>query len=254
LLRLNKKTKVAVLTGAGISAESGVPIFRGKGSLWEIPEARRLAERAGPPWNNRGTWEFYEWRRQLVKRCQPNPAHLTLAEMEDWFEDFTLVTQNVDGLHQRAGSRRVFELHGSMWRGRCEECGHVEELPETPLPELPPLCKCGNALRPDVVQFGEPVKQEALREGILAAKRCDLFLVIGTSAVVYPAAELPLIALQQGATVLEINPTETPLSRLVTRSYRGKAGEILPALWRSWKEDLERKGEASVIFDKNGSL
>jgi NAD-dependent deacetylase len=252
VLRINRKTKVAVLTGAGISAESGVPIFRGKGSLWEIPEARRLAERAGPPWNNRWTWEFYEWRRQLVKKCQPNPAHLTLAEMENWFEDFTLITQNVDGLHQRAGSKRVFELHGSMWRGRCEECGHVEELPETPLPELPPVCRCGNALRPDVVQFGEPVKQEALTEGILAARRCDLFFVIGTSAVVYPAAELPFLALQRGAVVLEINPNETPLSRLITCSYRGKAGEILPSIWKKWKEDLETKGEVLVSF--NGSL
>jgi len=183
---------------------------------------------------------------------QPNPAHLTLAEMENWFEDFTLITQNVDGLHQRAGSKRVFELHGSMWRGRCEECGHVEELPETPLPELPPVCRCGNALRPDVVQFGEPVKKEALREGILAAKRCDLFLVIGTSAVVYPAAELPLLALQRGAVVLEINPNEISLSGLVTHSYRGKAGEILPSIWKKWKEDLETKGEVLVSF--NGSL
>jgi len=247
-LALSRKTRVVVLTGAGVSAESGVPIFRGKGSLWEIPEARRLAERAGPPWNDRGTWEFYEWRRQLVKRCQPNPAHLTLAEMEDWFEDFTLITQNVDGLHQRAGSRRVFELHGSMWRGRCEECGRVQELPETPLPQLPPLCRCGNALRPDVVQFGEPVKSEALKEGFQAARRCDLFLVVGTSAVVYPAAELPLVALGRGAAVIEINPTETPLSKVVHRSFRGKAGEVLPAVWRAWRAEMEAGQEALVEF------
>jgi NAD-dependent deacetylase len=245
-LKLSRKTRVAVLTGAGVSAESGVPIFRGKGSMWEIPEARRLAERAGPPWNDRGTWEFYEWRRQLVSRCQPNPAHLTLAEMEGWFEDFTLVTQNVDGLHRRAGSRRVFELHGSMWRGRCEECGRVKELPQTPLPQLPPLCECGNALRPDVVQFGEPVKQEALREGLLAARRCDLFLVVGTSAVVYPAAELPLLALKRGSAVVEINPVETPLSRMVHRSFQGRAGQILPVLWQAWREEMERNEEALV--------
>ncbi len=231
-LRADPGLRVTVLTGAGISAESGVPIFRGKGSLWEIPEARELARRAGPPWNTRGTWEFYEWRRALVKRCQPNQAHLTLAEMEGYFRTFTLITQNVDGLHQRAGSRRVLELHGSMWRGRCLSCGAVLDLPQTPLERLPPLCPCGAALRPDVVQFGEPIDPRTLAEATKASRNCDLFLVIGTSAVVSPAREMPLIALGAGAKVVEINPEPTPLTPLVSLSIRGKAAGTLPELWR----------------------
>jgi NAD-dependent deacetylase len=223
-----------VLTGAGVSAESGVPIFRGAGSLWDIPEARELAARAGPPWNTKGTWEFYEWRRQLVRRCEPNPAHRTIAEMERYFEDFTLVTQNVDGLHQRAGSRRVFELHGSMWKARCPRCGEVIELLETPLPRLPPKHGCGTPMRPHVVQFGEPVDPSALREALAASSRAGLFLVVGTSAVVHPAAELPLLALERGAKVIEINPARTPLTPRVSASLRGKAAEVLPRFWREF--------------------
>ncbi|MEM0358789.1 MAG: NAD-dependent deacylase [Candidatus Hadarchaeales archaeon] len=233
-LKPSRKLVAVVLTGAGVSAESGVPIFRGPGSLWELPEARKLAARARPPWNNRGTWEFYEWRRQLVSRCKPNPAHLVIAEMERYFEDFTLITQNVDGLHQRAGSRRVFELHGSMWKGRCPKCEEIVDLPETPLPELPPKHSCGTPMRPHVVQFGEPVDRLALTEGIKASSKADLFFVVGTSAVVHPAAGLPFLALESGAKVIEINPTETPLTPYVTLSLRGKAGEILPKLWREF--------------------
>ena len=230
-LRANPEMCVVVLTGAGVSAESGVPIFRGKGSMWEKEEARRLASRAGPPWNTRETWEFYEWRRRLVKSCEPNAAHLTLVRMEKYFQDFSLVTQNVDGLHRRAGSQKVYELHGNMWQGRCPRCGEVVELPETPLKSLPPLHGCGTALRPNVVQFGEPLDSRVLRLAVEASKRADLFLVVGTSAVVSPACELPLLALRHGAVVVEVNRDPTPLSGLVTRSIRGKAAEVLPRLW-----------------------
>jgi NAD-dependent deacetylase len=233
-LKADSSLTVVVLTGAGVSAESGVPVFRGPGSLWDIPEARKLAADAGPPWNTEGTWKFYEWRRQLVSRCEPNAAHLTIAEMERYFKDFTLVTQNVDGLHQRAGSKRVFELHGSMWRARCLRCRAIVELPETPLPSLPPVHWCGSPMRPHVVQFGEPVDQLALREALDASSRAELFLVVGTSGVVFPAAELPLLALERGAKVVEINPTETALTPHVTMSIHGNAGEALPKFWHEF--------------------
>jgi NAD-dependent deacetylase len=229
--KLSRATRVAVLTGAGISAESGVPIFRGKGSMWENPRARELASRAGPPWNTKGTWEFYEWRRELVAKCNPNAAHLTIVEMEDFFENFCLITQNVDGLHLRAGSRRVLELHGNMWKGRCPKDGAIVDLAETPLKRLPPYHECGTALRPAVVQFGEPLDPEVLKNAFRASERAEMFLVIGTSGVVSPAAQLPLVALESGATVLEFNRESTVLTPYMTHSFRGLAAELLPWFW-----------------------
>ncbi len=231
-LILDPKLRVAVLTGAGISAESGVPIFRGKGSMWEDEKTRELARKAGPPWNTKGTWEFYEWRRGLVSRCKPNAAHLTLVEMETYFDNFCVITQNVDGLHARADSKCVLELHGNMWKGRCPRDGAIVDLPHTPLASLPPYHTCGTALRPHVVQFGEPLDPVTIKAALNASDRADLFFVIGTSAVVSPARELPLIALKKGATVIEINRDPTPLTPLVTLSIRGKAAEILPQLWK----------------------
>jgi len=229
---INGKLRVVALTGAGISIESGVPIFRGTGSMWEIPEAKRLASRAGPPWNTRETCEFYEWRRRLVSRCRPNAAHYTLVEMEGCFEDFCLITQNVDGLHGRAGSRNVLELHGNTWKGECMRCGRTVELPETPLESLPPYCMCGYALRPRVVQFGEPIDRKVLSAAFAACKRAGLFFVIGTSGVVSPAFQMPLLALENGARVTEINPNPTVLTPHMTLSIRGKASEVLPRLWK----------------------
>ena len=232
---LDPKLRVAVLTGAGISAESGVPIFRGRGSMWENPRARELALKAGPPWNTKETWEFYEWRRGLVSQCKPNAAHLTLVEMESFFKDFWVITQNVDGLHGRAGSRRILELHGNMWKGRCPRDNELVDLPHTPLESLPPYHSCGTALRPHVVQFGEPIDLNTLKAAIEASDRAKLFLVIGTSWVVSPASKLPLRALESGATVVEINRDPTPLTPHVTLSLRGKAAEILPRFWKELK-------------------
>lgn len=236
-LSINPKLHVTVLTGAGISIESGVPIFRGKGSMWEIPEARRLAMRASPPWNNKETWEFYEWRRKLVSQCKPNAAHYTLVEMENYFENFCLITQNVDGLHIKAGSKRVLELHGNMWKGRCMRCGKIIDLPETPLKTLPPYCECGYPLRPHVVQFGEPIDNKILIEALKASKEAELFLVIGTSGVVSPASQMPILALENGAKVIEINPNPTVLTPYMSLSIRGKAAETLPKLWKSFFTD-----------------
>lgn len=231
-LTVNPKLRVVVLTGAGVSIESGVPVFRGKGSMWEIPEARRLASRAEPPWNTRETWEYYEWRRKLVSQCKPNAAHYTLVDMEEYFEKFCLITQNVDGLHVKAGSKNIQELHGNMWKGRCSRCGRVVDLPETPLESLPPRCVCGNPLRPHVVQFGEPLDPKVLDAAFTASKQAELFLAIGTSSVVSPASQMPLLALQNGAKVVEINPDQTVLSHNVSLSIRRKAAEGLPLLWK----------------------
>ena len=229
---VNRKLRVAALTGAGISIESGVPIFRGKGSMWEIPEAKRLASRTGPPWNTKETWEFYEWRRKLVSKCKPNAAHYTLVEMEKYFEDFYLMTQNVDGLHSRAASKDVLELHGNMWKGRCMRCKRIIDLPDMPLPKLPPPCICGYALRPHVVQFGEPIDPVVLGAAFAASKQAQLFLVIGTSGVVSPASQMPSLALENGAEVVEFNPNPTVLTPYMSFSVRKKVAEALPLFWK----------------------
>jgi len=235
---LNPKLRVVVLTGAGVSMESGVPIFRGKGSMWENEVARNLAERSGPPWNTKETWEYYEWWRSVVSKCEPNLAHLTLAKMEKELQNFCLITQNIDGLHTRAGNKRVYELHGNIWRGRCLDCGKIVDLPKTPLGSLPPCCECGAALRPDVIEFGESLNPATLRAAIDASEHAEIFLVVGTSGVVSPARDMPLIALEKGATVVEINRDPSALTPLVTRTILEKASEILPGLW---KEFLEKK-------------
>lgn len=231
-LAVNPRLRVVVLSGAGVSVESGVPIFRGKGSMWEIPEARKLASRAGLPWNTKETWEYYEWRRRLVSQCKPNAAHYTIFELGNYFEDFCLITQNVDGLHARAGSKNILELHGNMWRGRCAECGRIVSLLETPLRSLPPYCLCGYALRPDVVQFGEPIDPKVLNAAFTASKKAELFLVVGTSGIVSPASKMPIIALENNAKVVEVNPDPTVLTPYMSLSIRGKAAEVLPQFWK----------------------
>ena len=233
-----KSLRVAVLTGAGVSAESGVPTFRGEKGLWRRYRPEELATPEAFARDPKLVWEWYDWRRQLIARCEPNAAHRTLAEMEEFFPNFTLITQNVDGLHQAAGSKRVLELHGNIWRVRCTAEGTVTENREVPLKEIPPRCGCGALLRPDVVWFGEPLPAEALEAAYRAAQNCDVMLVIGTSAVVQPAASLPIVALRSGTYVIEINPQETPLSPLVHESIRGPAGVELPKLWAEWKEAI----------------
>jgi NAD-dependent deacetylase len=222
---------VAVLTGAGISAESGVPTFReAQTGLWAKYNPEELATPQAFQRNPHLVWEWYEWRRELVARVEPNPGHLALAELEQHVPLLTLITQNVDGLHQRAGSQNIVELHGNIHRTICfEERTVVEAWSETT--EVPPRCpRCGGLLRPDVVWFGESLPQEALVVAFMAAEQCDLFLSIGTSALVQPAASLPLVALEQGTVVVEINPDTTPLTPRVTHALRGPAGQVLPAL------------------------
>ena len=179
-------------------------------------------------------WEWYDWRRGLIGSCVPNAAHETLADMERTLPDFMLITQNVDGLHWLAGSRNVLELHGNIWRVRCVACDKMVQDRRAPLPEIPPRCSaCGALLRPDVVWFGESLSPEVLEKAWAAVAGCRLMLVIGTSAVVHPAAALPLVALRNGARLVEVNPEETPLSEHAHENLRGPAAQVLPAWWEA---------------------
>jgi NAD-dependent deacetylase len=231
-----------VLTGAGISAESGVPTFRGKDGLWHNYRAEDLATPQAFERDPQLVWEWYDWRRGLIAACQPNAAHHTLVEMESHFDEFLLITQNVDGLHRLAGSQNIVELHGNIWGMRCTRaCRAPWQDRRIPLTPIPPRCpSCGTLARPDVVWFGESLPGAVLDAAFTAAQRCQVMLVIGTSAMVQPAASLPLVALQQGAYVVEINPQATPLSQSVQESIRMAAAVALPEWWRAWQLEGNR--------------
>jgi NAD-dependent deacetylase len=222
--------RVAVLTGAGVSAESGAPTFRGAGGLWRQYRAVDLATPEAFARNPQLVWEFYNWRRQLLAPLHPNPAHRALARMEQRFPQVTLITQNIDGLHQQAGSRQMLELHGNIWWVRCTECRTAVEDRRVPLPALPQCTVCGGLLRPHVVWFGELLDQLILEQAYAAIEHCQVMLVIGTSALVQPAASMGLHARQHGAFVAEINLEITPNSTLFNLSLLGQAGEIVPRL------------------------
>ena len=229
---LRSSSHTVVLTGSGISAESGVPTFReAQTGLWERFDPQELATPEAFERDPGLVWDWYAWRRKLVAQAAPNAGHVALAEMQDLAQNFTLVTQNVDGLHQRAGSRDVIELHGNILRTRCSvEGDEVEEFEES---GSPPVCpSCGAPLRPDVVWFGEMLPPGALDAASEAARGADLFLSVGTSSLVYPAAALPYEALESGATLVEINPGETPLTPHADYVLRGPAGDVLPRLIR----------------------
>ncbi len=228
--RLAKAERVAVLTGAGVSAESGVPTFRGADGLWRQYRAEDLATPDSFRRDPKLVWEWYDWRRQLIAKCRPNPAHLAIAFLERRSPEFLLITQNVDGLHRLAGSIRMVELHGNLWRVRCSEEGKTTENLAVPLPAIPPRCECGGVLRPDVVWFGEALPPEALQEAFDFAESCDVFLVVGTSGVVHPAASLPAVARRRGAYVVEVNLEPAPLTPLAHESHHGNAAGILPKL------------------------
>jgi NAD-dependent deacetylase len=226
---LSDAGRVVALTGSGVSAESGIPTFReAQTGLWERYDPQELATPEAFARNPRLVWEWYEWRRHLVAEAEPNPGHLALAELGRRIPGFTLVTQNVDGLHGRAGSRNVIELHGNILRSKCSLEDEVVQ-PEEHDDSVPPRCaRCGASLRPDVVWFGELLPFEALE----ATRECDLLLSIGTSSLVYPAAALPYEALENGAALVEVNPSETPLTPHADYSLRGSASEVLPNLLR----------------------
>jgi NAD-dependent deacetylase len=221
---------VVALTGAGISAESGIPTFRGDGGFWRNFRADDLATPEAFARNPQLVWEWYDWRRSVIARAQPNAGHRALAELEQRVPEFTLITQNVDGLHDRAGSRRILKLHGDIWNLRCTGCGGEREDHRAPLPGLPPLCSCGAIERPGVVWFGEHLPDDVWSSALEAAKAADVFLVIGTSAVVHPAANLIGWAKWGLAKVIEINLEETPATAVAHVSLRRPAAEILPEL------------------------
>lgn len=234
--RLREAEHVAVLTGAGVSAESGLPTFRdAMTGLWSAYRPEDLATPAAFARQPQLVWEWYAWRRQLAAQAQPNPAHHALADLERRAARLTLITQNVDGLHQRAGSRAVVELHGNLQRVICSaERVAVDAWDETS--GVPPACpRCGSLLRPDVVWFGESLPAASLEQALAAAARCDLFLAIGTSGVVEPAASLPRLAKRSGATVALINLDEAAGEHVAQLVLRGPAGSLLPALLqRAW--------------------
>lgn len=231
---LKESTSIVFFTGAGISAESGIPTFRGKEGLWNKFRPEELASFNAFMKNPKLVWEWYNYRRKIVHEAQPNPAHLTIAEMQNYFKDVTVVTQNVDNLHRRAGSNKVFELHGNIERNFCTNCKkfHNEELDfSTGVPK----CECGGLIRPDVVWFGEYLPEDQFLGGEKAAIKSDIFFVVGTSVVVYPAAGLIYTAKASGAIIVEVNLEETDLSSSANFSFFGKAGEILPRIFEEYK-------------------
>lgn len=228
--RLREAGPVMVLTGAGVSAESGLATFRGAGGLWEGRDPMELATPQAFRRDPELVWRFYDWRRRQAAAASPNPAHRALAALESVRGESLLVTQNVDGLHERSGSRRIVRLHGTLWRLRCTSDGREFEDQRADLGVLPPRCECGALLRPAVVWFGEPLPEEAFSIAEHAARAARLMLVVGTSSMVYPAAALPRLARSAGAYVVEINPEPTPLAAEADEWLAGPAGRVLPAL------------------------
>jgi NAD-dependent deacetylase len=232
---LKNSQKVTALTGAGVSAESGVPTFRGKDGWWRNYNPMELATFEAFTRDPKLVWEWYMYRRDLIRTISPNPGHYALAEMASLFDEFTLITQNVDRLHMDAGSDKIHELHGNIHRNRCVDCNHIDYTES--FPELPPKCpECQGRLRPDVVWFGEMLPREAIDSSMRASHQAELFFTIGTSGAVQPAASLPLIARQSGALVVEVNIEPSEISHICDIKYHGKSGEILPQIVKKIKE------------------
>jgi NAD-dependent deacetylase len=234
--KIQRFRKIVFVTGAGISQESGIPTFRGKDGLWRNHDAMKLATINAFYDNPKLVWEWYNERRMNIFQAQPNPGHEAIAELEKYAE-VVVLTQNIDGLHQKSGSTKVLELHGSIVKIKCSVCDYQEEI-LTEISELPPLCKCGNILRPDVVWFGEPLPQDVWQNAINLASNCDLMVIAGTSLVVSPANTLPIYAKQNNATLVEINPEETEMSGEMDVTIRNTSAESLPKLVSLFKNKL----------------
>ncbi|MEA3403430.1 MAG: NAD-dependent deacylase [Armatimonadota bacterium] len=223
---------IVSLTGAGISRESGIPTFRGQDGIWQEHDPEEVATLEGFLRDPERAWRFHEQLRELCLSSDPNPAHTALAWIQKSLDGASapIITQNIDGLHQAAGSRHVIELHGSAHRARCTRCDFTtDDLPRH-LEQLPPTCDCGAVLRPDVVWFGEQLPREAMERAQRLSRQAGVMLVIGTSATVQPAASLPVVALRAGASLVEINPEPTALTGVVDIQLRGPAGEVMPEL------------------------
>ncbi len=228
---------VIALTGAGISVESGIPAFRGAQGLWEKYDPMEVAHIESFRRNPQKVWQMLSELYQIVLNAKPNPAHVALARLEQMGKLTAIITQNVDALHQKAGSKRVIEFHGSGESLTCLKCGKDYSIDDVDLKQIPPTCSCGGILKPDIVFFGEPIPPYALEESFALAQKADVVIVAGTSAQVYPAAQIPYMAKQRGARIVEVNLEPTPLTGSVTDVFcQGKAGQILPAI----VEEVER--------------
>lgn len=229
-------SRCAVLTGAGISAESGVPTFRGKDGLWGKFKAEELATMEAFMSNPKMVWEWYNWRRELMGKVKPNPGHLALAELESIIPTFCLITQNVDGLHRQAGSETILELHGNIHFNKCLDCNAPFPGNDEIDPDTVPRCeRCGGQIRPDVVWFGEMLNQATIEAAFEAAETAEVFMSIGTSALVHPAANLPVAARRHGATLIEINPEQTSLTPIADLYFPVSSGVLLPDLVKRLK-------------------
>ncbi len=228
--RMQQAQSVTVLTGAGISADSGVPTFRGPEGLWKNFRPEELASPEAFDRDPQLVWEWYNWRRELLSTKRPNVAHETLVHLEQQIPDFWIITQNVDGLHAAAGTERLSEIHGNIWKVRCTKCQEVSQNTHVPLPFPPNCTDCGGLLRPHIVWFGEALAPNDLEQSYAALNRCDLLLIIGTSGVVYPAASFAPVAKDHGAFVVELNLDPTPHSSVVDVSFQGRAIELVPLL------------------------
>jgi NAD-dependent deacetylase len=240
---LKTARRVVVSTGAGVSAESGVPTFRGADGLWKKFRPEELATFEAFQANPQIVWEWYQYRREIIHKIKPNPGHYAIAQMPKFFEAFDLVTQNVDGLHRAAGSEDVIELHGNIMRNKCVDCGGLSD--DLEFSQFPPICRCGGRLRPDVVWFGEMLPASALERAEKVSTSCDIFFSVGTSGVVQPAASLPYLARRGGAFVVEINPEPTELTYITDEHFVGRSGEVLPAILEKIKSVRSRSLTAS---------
>ena len=237
--RLAQAKSLLVITGAGISAESGIPTFRGADGLWKNYRAEELATLDAFERDPETVWQWDDWRRSIIGKAEPNPGHLAIKELEDMFESFLLITQNVDGLHSRSGVKNIVEIHGNLWRVRCTREGKVSMLMDIPLKSIPPKCDCGAVLRPDVVWFGESIPSYALDLSFNILEQCDTLIVVGTSGVVYPVASFPQTVKDNGGYVVEVNVEPTPISAIADASLYGNSGDVLPMVVK-WLR--ERKG------------
>jgi NAD-dependent deacetylase len=226
--------KIVFVTGAVISQESGIPTFRGKDGLWRKHDPMQLATIDAFFDNPKLVWEWYEERRKNILNAQPNLGHTAIAQLEK-YKEVVVLTQNIDGLHQRAGSTNVLELHGSIIRIKCTVCNFKDEI-TTSFGDLPPSCRCGSMLRPDVVWFGEPLPQDVWQRAIIHASSCDIMIIAGTSLVVSPANSLPVFAKQNNSLLIEVNPEETLMSSEMDLSIKATSAKALPELIRIFEK------------------
>ena len=233
--KLKDSRKIVFVTGAGISQESGIPTFRGKDGYWRKYDPMKLASIDAFYDDPKLVWEWYDDRRKNILDVKPNEGHFAISQMEE-FKDVVILTQNIDGLHQRSGSTNVLELHGSIIRIKCTVCDFTDNITEN-FELLPPKCKCGSMLRPDVVWFGEPLPQNIWQSAIKEASICDVMIIVGTSLVVSPANTLPVYAKQNGAILIEVNPEKTVMSNDMTLSIQATSVGVLPKMLSIFKNE-----------------